>query len=150
MLKFSSVALCVGMALVPISVDGAVKWPWRSKSKSTAASTAKVSKPKSKEIARVERDLQRLEAILASTKTSAKLSPKTWRSVTDEATVLAGRIHSNVKSATTERQALRAADELRDHVKRMKKEADQGDYRNTRRYAARALTAAMRLDEWAG
>lgn len=146
MSKFWSAVLCLGIALAPMSAEGGIKWPWRAKSK--PAPSAKVSKAK---IASVERDLQRLESILASsTNTSAKLSSKAWKSVANEATVLAGRIHTNVKSATTEKRALRTADELRDHVQRMKKEADQGDHRNTRRHAARALTAATRLDEWAG
>jgi hypothetical protein len=148
MSRLCSVLLCLGIAFAPVSADGGIKWPWKAKSK--PAPSAKVAKAKTRQMARVERDLQRLESLLASTKTSANLSRKAWKSVANEASALASRIHANVKSATTEQKALRAADELRGHVQRMKKDADQGDYRNTRRHAARALTVATRLDQWAG
>jgi hypothetical protein len=148
MSRFCAVVLCLGLALAPVSADGGIKWPWKSKSKPVPA--AKARKANSRDIARVERDLQRLESLLANMKTSAKLSSKSWKSAASEATMLATRIHANVQSATREQKALRAADELRGHVQRMKKEADQGDVRNTRRHAARALTVAARLDEWAG
>jgi hypothetical protein len=63
--------------------------------------------------------------------------------------MLANRIYTNVKSATTEKNALNAAKQLRTHVQNMKKEAEKRDYRSTRRHAERALSVAAQLDEWA-
>jgi hypothetical protein len=146
MFRLSSI-LIIAAAIVLVPVDGSagIKFPWQSKAKVKAS-----AKAKTKEIARVERDVQRLESLLASVKTSAKLSEKSWKSVANEANMLAERIYANVKSATTEKNAVRDAEKLRTHVQNMRKEAERGNYRNTQRHAARALTVATRLDEWAG
>src|SRR6476659_8759204 len=147
MFRFVSVlVVAVALTLVPADATAAVKFPW-SKSKPQAAKPA--TKAQKKEIARVGRDVQRLESILANVKTSAKLSDKSWKSAANEANELANRIYTNVKSATTEKSAVRAAEQLRTHVQNMKKEAEQRDYRSTRRHAERALSVAAQLDEWA-
>lgn len=108
---------------------------------------AKVSK---KSAARVEHDVQRLESILANVKTTANLSAKSWRAAANEADTLASRIYASVKSATTDKDPLKKADQLRKHVQQMKKEAAKGDYSHSRRSADRALKVATQLDEWAG
>ena len=112
-----------------------------------APATKKVSK---KNAARVQKDVQRLESILANVKTSTKLSGKSWQSAANEADSLASRIYVNVKSATTEKDPLSKADQLRKHVQQMKKAASTGDYQKSRRSADRALKVATQLDEWAG
>jgi hypothetical protein len=150
MFRFSLVLMMsLGLAMVPADADAAFKWLKRSRAQENKAEVVKQKKQPAKH-ARVERDVQRLESLLAGVKTSAKLSDKAWKSVTNEADMLAGRIYANVKSATTEKNAVRTAEQLRTHVQNMKKEALQGDYRSTRRHAAKALSAASRLDEWAG
>ncbi|GAC1394857.1 MAG: hypothetical protein NVSMB68_11130 [Thermoanaerobaculia bacterium] len=147
---FSVLVISLSVAFTPLA-DASVRFPWsKSKGRSTANTAAGPSKTQSRTIARVRHDTQRLESLLAEVKTSAKLSDKSWKSVANEADMLAKRIYTNVKSATAEKNALRAAEELRTHVGNMKKEADQRDYRNTRRHAERALSVAARLDEWAG
>lgn len=140
--------LVVAVALSLTPANAAVKFPW-SKSKAPATKPAN-SKAQKKEIARVGRDVQRLESILANVKTSAKLSDKSWKSFANEADMLANRIYANVKSATTEKSPIHAAEQLRTHVQNMKKEAAKRDYRSTRRHAERALSVAAQLDEWAG
>ena len=151
MKKFVPVLLSLAVLLAPVSAHGGIRWPWKAKSKQeTASAKPAKAKAKSKELVRMERDLQRLETLLANMKTAAKLSSKSWKSAASEANVLANRIHANVKSATSEKKMLRAADQLQHHVQRLKKEADQGDYRKTRRHAAKALNVAARLDEMAG
>ncbi|HEY3056347.1 MAG TPA: hypothetical protein VGK31_10510 [Thermoanaerobaculia bacterium] len=143
----SAVLISAAIALIPAGAEAGIsKYLHRSKAKTET----KPSKVQAKQIARVERDVQRLESILAGVKTSAKLSDKSWKQVANEADTLANRIYANVKSATAEKHPLRAAEELRTHVKNMKKEVEQKDYRNTRRHAERALNVAARLDEWAG
>jgi predicted RNase H-like nuclease (RuvC/YqgF family) len=148
MFRFVSVlVVAVALSLTPSDATAAVKFPW-SKSKDQAQ-PAKPTKAQKKEIARVGRDVQRLESLLANLKTSAKLSDKSWKSFANEADMLANRIYTNVKSATTEKNALNAAKQLRTHVQNMKKEAEKRDYRSTRRHAERALSVAAQLDEWA-
>lgn len=154
------------IALAPTAGFARIKWPFgkdkaeqTSKSVKSTKSTTKVAKAKDagsqktaskKQSKQIHRDVQKLESILAGTKTSAKLSDKSWKSLANEADALADRIYVNVKSATSEKHPLRAAEDLRNHVAKMKKEAYQGDYRNTRRHAERALSVAYKLDEWAG
>ncbi len=151
MLRFSLVLmLAVGMVLVPADASARINYKFWQRSKAKTEAPARTAKVQTKQLARVERDVQRLESILVSVKTSAKVSAKSWKSVTGEADMLANRIYANVKSATAEKKAVRVAEELRTHVQRMKKEAEQGDYRETRRHAERALGAATQLDEWAG
>lgn len=153
MFKFLSVLLVAfAIALVPAqAAGGQAKSKEKVKSSSkTAKTTAKSQKAKSREILRVERDVHRLESLLAGVKTSAKLSDKSWKSVSNEADMLANRIYSNVKAAKGEKRALRTAEDLRTQIRNMKKEAHQGDYKQTRRHAERALGLAYRLDEWAG
>ena len=133
------VALCVA---VPPSAEAKIKLPWR-KAKA-------VEKAQTREVARVERDVQKLESLLATVKTTESLSAKSWKSVANEADVLAERIVANLKLATSEASALRKADQLRTHVQNMKKEVLAGDFRSSRRHAGRALSAATELDEWAG
>ena len=150
MIRRSSVVLmALAMLLVPAVADAGIKfpkWPWRSKK----AQSTKSARVQSRDLARIERDVQRLESLLAGVKTSANLSDKSWKSVANEADMLATRIYANVKSAKAEKSAVRTADQLRSHVQNMKKEAYKGDVRKTRRHAARALGAATRLDEWDG
>jgi len=145
----SAFIVAVALSLTPTNATAAVKFPW-SKSKAPAVNPpAKPAKAQRKQIARVGRDVQRLESLLANVKTSAKLSDKSWKSFANEADILANRIYANVKSATTEKSALHAAEQLRTHVQNMKKEAEKRDYRSTRRHAERALSVAAKLDEWA-
>lgn len=143
----SVLVVAVALSLTPVEASAAVKFPW-SKSKAPATKPA-TTKAQKKEIARVGRDVQRLESILANVKTSAKLSDKSWKSAANEADVLANSIYEHVKSATTEKNPIRAAEQLRTHVQNMKKEAAKRDYRSTRRHAERALSVAAQLDEWA-
>ena len=109
--------------------------------------TAKVQR---RDKARVGKDVHRLESILASVKSSQKVSAKSWQSVAKEADTLSIRILANVKSATSDKDPLRKAEQLRTHVQNMKKEALNGDYKKTRQHAERALSVATKLDEWAG
>jgi hypothetical protein len=143
----SVVLMALAIILVPAAAaDAGIRLPWRSKAKAVS----KPAKVQTKEMARVNRDVLRLETLLAEVKTSAKLSEKSWKSVANEADMLAARIHTNMKSATSEKNALRDAEQLRTHVQRLRTEAYKGDYKSTRRHAARALSVATRLDEWAG
>jgi len=135
------------IALTPVEASAGINWPWK---KSPSHTTSKPAKTHSKKIARVERDVQRLESVLAELKTSAKLSDKAWKSATSEAHMLTDRIYKNVNAATADKKALRAAEDLRAHVQQMKEEAERRNYEKTREHAARALSAAARLDEWAG
>ncbi len=109
--------------------------------------TARVQK---KDKARVGKDVQRLESILESVRTSQKISAKSWQSVANEADKLSVRILANVKSATSDKDPVRKAELLRTHVQNMKKEAFSGDYKKTRQHAERALSVATKLDDWAG
>ena len=123
----------------------------KGKSKSVkAAKSAAAKTPRSKAVAKIDRDVNRLETILAGLTTNAQLSEKAWKSVSNEANSLANQIHAAVKSTSTERSALRAASSLRDRVQRLHKEAHNGDATDARRYAREALRYAYRLDEWAG
>jgi hypothetical protein len=146
MKKFVPVLLSLSVLLAPVSAHAGLRWPWNSKPKQDAPS-AKPAAKKSKEIVRVERDLRKLESILASMKGAAKLNDKSLKSAANEASVLATRIQTNVKLATSEKKMLRAANELHQHIQRLKKNADQGNLKRSRRHAARALSAATRLDE---
>lgn len=100
--------------------------------------------------ARVEKDVQRLESILASVKSTSKLSAKSLQSTANEADKLSARILANVKSATKDKDPLKKAEQLRTHVQNMKKDAFGGDFKKTRQHAERALSVATKLDEWAG
>ena len=122
---------------------GLSKWYKRTKQ----SYTARVQK---KDRARVGKDVQRLESILESVKTSQKISAKSWQSVANEADTLSIRILANVKSATSDKDPVRKAELLRTHVQNMKKEAFSGDYKKTRQHAERALSVATKLDDWAG
>jgi hypothetical protein len=122
---------------------GLSKWYKRTKQ----SYTARVQK---KDKARVGKDVQRLESILASVKSTQKISAKSWKSVANEADSLSIRILANVKSATSDKDPLRKAEQLRTHVQNMKKEAFGGDYKKTRQHAERALSVATKLDDWAG
>ena len=127
----------------PVSA-GISKWlPKRHKA-------APVTAVQKKERARVEKDVQRLESILAGVKTSAKVSTKSLKSAANEATDLADRIYANVKSVTADKAAVKKAELLRTHVQNMRKEAYKGDQKKTRQHANRALSVASQLDEWAG
>ena len=146
MLRFSLIAtMILTLFSGPTAAASWLKLPHRSTP--TAAPTKKAT---SKERARVEKDVQRLESLLANVKTSANLSAKSWKSAANEANALADRIYANVKSATGQKDTVRAAEQLRTHVQNMKKEAYKGDYRQTKRHADRALSVAAHLDEWAG
>lgn len=141
--SISALILAIGM-LFASPAAGSIKLPWQ-KSKTQ---TKQAAKPAKAQKAKVGRDVQRLESILANVRTNAKLSDKSWKSVTKEADMLAIRIYANVKSATKEKNPLRAAEQLRAHVQNMRKEADKRDYKSTRRHAERALSVAAQLDEW--
>ncbi len=143
MFRFSLVfIMALFIALAPATGAARIRFPRRSK----PAAAQKVQK---KELARVGKDVQRLESLLAGLKTSAKISQKALRSAASEAEVLATRILANVKSATADKNPRRTAEQLHKHVRQMKQAAFQGDYRNTRRQAQRARAAASKLDEWA-
>ena len=144
MWRISSVVLAAAIAFAP-AADAGLRFP-----RLTKKSAAKPAKTQTKQMARVEKDVQRLESILAGVKTSAKITAKSWKSVAGEADELAARIYTNVKSATTDKKIIRHAENLRTHTQNMKKEAFAGDYKKTRRSADRALSVAARLDEWAG
>ncbi len=145
MLRFSLIAVTVfTLSLAPVA-QARVKFPWQ---KSKTANAKVVKKAPAKERAKVGKDVQKLESLLANVKTSAKLSAKSWKSAANEADDLANRIYSRVKSSTSEKNALQNAEQLRTHVQNMKKEAIKGDYKESKRHADRALTVAARLDEW--
>ena len=141
-----SLVLVTVLSFFASSVDAGIsKWlPKRHKA-------APVSAAQKKERARVEKDVQRLESILANVRTTtAKLSAKSLKVAANEATDLADRIYANVKSVTADKNAVQKAEQLRTHVQNMKKEAYNGDQKKTRQHANRALSVATQLDEWAG
>ena len=148
MLRFSLIAVTVlTLSFAPVA-EARIKFPKMPWQKSKTTSTKVVKKTTSKERAKVGKDVQKLESLLANVKTNAKLSAKSWKSAANEADSLANRIYSRVKSSTTEKNALSNAEQLRTHVQNMKKEAIKGDYRESKRHADRALSVAARLDEW--
>jgi len=114
---------------------------------SKPATTTTVQK---KDRARVEKDVQRLESLLATVKTSTTLTGKSLQSTANEADALSARILANVKSANGEKAAVKNAEKLRTHVQNMRKEAMNGNVSKTRQHADRALHVATKLDEWAG
>jgi len=150
MLRSTLIAVTVFMlSLAPVA-QARIKFPkmpWQKSDTKTEAKAVKKA-PTSKERAKVGKDVHKLESLLANVKTSAKLSKKSWTSAANEADQIANRIYTNVKSTTSEKNALSNAEELRTHVKNMKNEAIKGDYKQSKRHADRALTVAARLDEW--
>ena len=146
MFRFSLVlvtVLCVASASPAEAGWSRLKFWDRSK----PATTTKVQK---KDRARVEKDVQRLESLLATGKTSSNLTGKSLQSTANEADALAVRILANVKSVNAEKGAVKNAEQLRTHVQNMRKEAMNGNISKTRQHANRALNVATKLDEWAG
>ena len=145
-----SLVLMTALAVATASpVDAAWYKPttWKVWPHSQPAKTTPVSQ---KDRARVEKDVQRLESLLATVKDSKKISPKLLQSTANEADVIAARILSNVKSATSDKQPVKNAEQLRTHVQNMKKEALNGNADQSRKHAKNALKVATKLDEWAG
>lgn len=98
---------------------------------------------------RVERDVTRLESLLAGMNTTATISTDTWKRLANEANMLANRIHANVIAAKAGDATVQAAKDLRMHVRLLHKEAHDGDALEARRHATEALPFAYRLDDWA-
>lgn len=139
MFRLSLVLMTVLSVASPVN---ALNWKFWQK----PAPATQVSK---KDRARVEKDVQRLQTLLTSVKNSPKMSAKSLQSTASEADVIAARILTNVRSATTEKGAVKRAEQLRTHVKNMRAEAFNGHADKSRKHANSALKVASKLDGWA-
>ena len=137
-------SLVLMTALAVASPANALNWKFWQKSQPAPTTVAK------KDRARVEKDVQRLESLLATVKNTPKITPRSLQSTANEADVLAARILTNVKAATTEKRTVKKAEQLVSHVQHMKKEAFAGNAEKSRKHAQNALKVATKLDEWAG
>ena len=144
MFRLSLVLMTVlSVAFASPADAGISRWMQRTKHSYT-------TRAQKRDKARVEKDVQRLESVLAGVKSASKVSAKSLRSAANEADALSVRILANVKSATKDKDPVQKAEQLRTHVQNMKKEAFNGDFKKTRQHAERALSVATKLDEWAG
>lgn len=95
---------------------------------------------------RVWNDATRLGALLHDVQArNITFSEAVWRTVANEANMLANRIYGNTAGDSTARAA---ADDLRDHVREMRTAALAGNAAEARRHAALAQPFAHRLIEW--
>lgn len=97
---------------------------------------------------RLHSDVTRLEATLQEiTQSNVTFSTATWRSVANEAYMLASRIYASA-SATHDKAAITAARNLRTHVREMRKAALAGDAAGAKAHAAEALPFAYTLADF--
>lgn len=102
---------------------------------------------KSKKVARIGSDVNRLESILATTQ-NANLPSSSLKSVANEANALANRIWADVhKSLRGQSNAIDAATQLQAHIRMMHKAAASGDTAGVQLHAREALAFAYRLDD---
>lgn len=89
---------------------------------------------------RVFDDVTRLQALLADAGSQIQFSEATWRTVANEANMLANRIYGRTSTWRTESRD--AAKNLRMHVREMRAAALKGDAAGARTHAAEALPFA--------
>ena len=90
-------------------------------------------------------DSTRLAALLADTQGKATISAAGWKTVANEANVLANRIYGNSSGSS---MAHKPARELRMHVREMRAAALKGDAGGATSHAAQALPYAYQLIDW--
>jgi len=126
-----------------------VKSKTKTSEKTKAAKATKPVKIKTKQIARVEHDVNQLEPLLVGVNTTATINNNTWMRLANEANMLANRIYANTKSAKASADVVVAARELRAHVRMFRTQVQMGDLAGARVHAQEALTLAYRIDQWA-
>lgn len=94
--------------------------------------------------ARVFNDATRLAALLHDLQVDVPVTEAMWRTIANEANVLANRIY-----ARTRGDGRTAARDLRMHVREMRAAAMRGNAAEARRHAREALPFAHRVIEWA-
>lgn len=95
---------------------------------------------------RVYRDADRLAGLLHDVRVEVNMSPAMWRTIANEANVLANRIYANTTRSAT---AHRAARDLRMHVRLMREAALKGDAAGARHHAAEAMPFVVTILDWA-
>ena len=146
-MRKQTIALFVAFAL---ALPGAAD---TKKMKTDPAVHDKHSGSKSRAMTRIHNDATRLEALLLDVNHNVNLSEAAWRTIANEALVLANRINANVRSATAGKRsgmaARDAASSLRTHIRELHSEAREGDAAEARRHAREALPFAHTLSDWA-
>jgi hypothetical protein len=105
-----------------------------------------VHRAKSKKLARINADVNRLESILATIQ-NRTLPSTSLKSTANEANVLASRIYANVHSSLRgNSDAVNAATQLRMHIREMCKAAAAGNAAGVQSHARESLPFAARLD----
>ena len=156
-MKRTSLVLALALAAMPLAaqqatsnapVSGRDKGNMEHRegsAKNDTVTTGAAAKEKAKaHNQRVWEDVTRLAGLLRDVQTEVSVSAAAWRTIANEANVLANRIYARA----TPQQARAAATELRMHVREMRTAAMRGDAANARRHAAEALPAAYRLIDW--
>lgn len=95
---------------------------------------------------RVWTDATRLGALLHDVQVDVRLSENVWRTVVNEANMLANRVYANTGRNA---QARSSARELREHVRAMRQAGLRGSAADARRHAAEAMPSLHRVIEWA-
>jgi hypothetical protein len=90
-------------------------------------------------------DSTRIASLLHDARANVTVSAPVWKTVANEANVLANRIYA--RSAGTN-AARRLATELRMHVRLLRKAALAGDAAGVRQHATEALPYANQLADW--
>jgi hypothetical protein len=114
--------------------------------KTTTHKTHHAKHPAGSSKASVLSDATRLGAVLQDVQTNATVPAATWKSVGNEADVLANRIYSHTAG---DAKAHKIAKDLRMHVREMQSAAKGGDAAGAKTHASQALPYANQLADWA-
>ena len=132
-----------------VVVKSKTKTSVKKKGVKTKEVKVKPVKIKTKEIVRVERDVNQLEPLLVGVNTTATVNNATWMRLANEANMLANRIYANTRSARASADVITLARQLRMHVQLFRTQVRTGDMAGARVHAQEALTLAYRIDQWA-
>lgn len=94
---------------------------------------------------RVWNDATRIAGLLHDMQVDVPVSAVMWRTIANEANVLANRLYARTSRSA---EARRAATSLRKHVREMRAAALIGDAAAARKHAGEALPFAYRLIDW--
>ena len=95
---------------------------------------------------RVHNDAARLAALLSDAQRNVNFESATWRTVANEANMLANRVYGETAGNKTARAAAR---DLRMQVREFRNAAMKGDAGEARAHAAQAQPYAYRIIDWA-
>lgn len=95
-------------------------------------------------------DATRLATLLydLSRQENLQLTPQQWRTIANEANVLANRVHARARSARWNQSGRDAATNVRTHVRNLQRSALGGDANAARTSAREALTHSHQLVDW--